>query len=104
VLTRRRRDDRWWLGSHERGWDAVGARYRGGEVRIEIIAEGVSGDLGYTFHVEPQVARLAGSEKLVPIVLRVTHIYRREEGAWKLLHRHADPLTTTQPVEAVVQR
>jgi len=25
--------------------------------------------------------------------LRTTHIYRREDGAWKLLHRHAEALT-----------
>jgi len=98
-------------GGHERGWAAVGARYdwaaaryRGGELRVEVVAQGVSGDLGYTFHIEHQTARLVGVEAPVPVVLRVTHIYRREDGTWKLLHRHADPLTATQPVEAVAQR
>jgi ketosteroid isomerase-like protein len=27
------------------------------------------------------------------MTLRVTHVYRREDGAWKLLHRHAEALT-----------
>jgi ketosteroid isomerase-like protein len=25
-----------------------------------------------------------------PMTIRVTHIYRREDGEWELLHRHAD--------------
>jgi hypothetical protein len=98
-------------GGHERGWAAVSARYdwasaryRGGEVRIEIVAQGVGGDFGYTYHVEHLVARLVGVEPPVPIVLRVTHLYRRENGAWKLLHRHADALTAIQPTEAVIRR
>lgn len=27
------------------------------------------------------------------LTLRVTHVYRKEAGSWKLLHRHAEPLT-----------
>jgi ketosteroid isomerase-like protein len=30
------------------------------------------------------------------MTLRVTHVYRREDGGWKLLHRHAEQL---QPVD-----
>jgi ketosteroid isomerase-like protein len=28
-----------------------------------------------------------------PYTLRVTHAYRREDGDWKIVHRHADGLT-----------
>jgi ketosteroid isomerase-like protein len=28
--------------------------------------------------------------------LRVTHLFRREDGAWRLVHRHADPLIGRQ--------
>jgi ketosteroid isomerase-like protein len=38
-----------------------------------------------------------------PIVVRVTTIFRSEEGEWKVAHRHADPITTAQPAESVIQ-
>ena len=27
---------------------------------------------------------------VAPLTLRVTHVYRREDGEWKIVHRHAD--------------
>jgi ketosteroid isomerase-like protein len=32
-----------------------------------------------------------------PSTLRVTHVYRREDGDWKLVHRHADRAAIDQP-------
>lgn len=42
--------------------------------------------------IEPGAALLSDQDKPAPIALRVTHIFRKEDGVWKLVHRHADPL------------
>jgi hypothetical protein len=34
------------------------------------------------------------------LTLRVTHVYRREDGEWKIVHRHADVPPTGQPLRA----
>jgi ketosteroid isomerase-like protein len=31
-----------------------------------------------------------------PYTLRVTYAYRREDGEWKIVHRHADSVPATQ--------
>jgi ketosteroid isomerase-like protein len=36
-------------------------------------------------------------------VLRVTMIYRPEDGTWKVVHRHADPISTPRPAETLIQ-
>jgi ketosteroid isomerase-like protein len=61
--------------------------------RLEVIAAGVSGDLAYTVGYEhSMVADEGGSMK--PKRLRVTHVYRRENGEWKIVHRHGDQLAS----------
>jgi len=88
------------FGGFERGWDAVSARYRfaaarlagGGEpdVQVEILSSGASGDLAYVVALERSRVRMAGSDRYEDGFTRVTHILRRENGEWKLLHRHMD--------------
>lgn len=97
-------------GGHERGWEQLGprydwasARFAGGEVVFEEISRVATPDLAYTVHIERNRARLAGGDETVDIALRVSHVYRREEGEWKLAHRHADPLVTIQVPESVVE-
>ncbi len=79
------------------------ANYRDGRaIEFENFATYVSGDLGYTFEIERFETKVAGSDELTPVSLRVTSIFRLEDGTWKLLHRHADPITTLQPGESVI--
>jgi ketosteroid isomerase-like protein len=59
--------------------------------RLELIAAGVSGDLAYTVGFEHSVVSRDGGP-MRPHRLRVTHVYRREDGEWKIVHRHGDEL------------
>ena len=44
---------------------------------------------------ERSAVRLADTPATAPMTLRVTYAFRREDGRWKLLQRHADPLVET---------
>jgi ketosteroid isomerase-like protein len=57
----------------------------------DIVAAGASGDLGYIVVFEHATASVAGAPAQ-PFTLRVTTIFRREDGEWKVVHRHGDPL------------
>jgi ketosteroid isomerase-like protein len=60
-------------------------------------------DLAYEVVLEHSVARLAGAADKVPVSLRVTTIFRREDDGWKIVHRHADPITGARPVQSLLQ-
>ncbi len=94
------------FGGSEKGWKEVGPRYdwasgqfqnSGATQTIEYLNTGVSGDLAFTVAIERQVARIGTQGASTPRALRVTQIFRRDGGAWKLLHRHADPLAERLP-------
>jgi ketosteroid isomerase-like protein len=84
------------FGPCKKGWHQVGktvdwvaGRYREGVVtsEYEVVHEGA--DLAYTVGYEIGDVVLDGA----PITrqrLRVTQIYRREDGEWRLVHRHGD--------------
>lgn len=57
----------------------------------DVTASGASGDLAYIVGIEHTTASIGGAEPL-PYSLRVTTIFRRENGEWKIVHRHADPI------------
>jgi ketosteroid isomerase-like protein len=61
-----------------------------------------SGDLAYTLEIERSRVKVGGAREATPSSLRVTTIFRREDDGWKVLHRHADPITP-QPIESVIQ-
>ena len=74
------------------------SRFRDGEVTaFEGIARYVTTDLASIHELERWRAKVAGREETSEFNLRVTSIFRREGGTWKLVHRHADPITTPNP-------
>ena len=83
------------IGERNEGWeqvrsafDQVGSLASGGQVRLTDQLIRVGTDLAYEVGVEEGDLTLGGER--VPIRHRVTNIYRREGGDWKMVHHHAD--------------
>jgi ketosteroid isomerase-like protein len=99
------------LGPPAHGWEQVGAtieraasQFRDGRlVSVEIVEKHVTPELAYTVWLEHAEGKVGAREDIAPSTLRVTMIYRPEEGSWKVVHRHADPITSAQPAESVIQ-
>ena len=89
-----------WSTRVERRYDWASARFAtddDDQRQIENISTVVTQELAYTVDIERTKIRLAGAQEARPMTLRVTSIFRREGGKWKLVHRHADPLVEVQP-------
>jgi ketosteroid isomerase-like protein len=67
----------------------VAERFAEGSIVPTYDVVGVSGDLAYTVGKETGTVRIDGGEPR-PMTLRVTHVLRRIDGRWWLVHRHAD--------------
>jgi ketosteroid isomerase-like protein len=99
------------FGPAVRGWEQVAQtmeraapQVREGEiVGFDIVAKYITAELAYIVWVERAKAKLGGRQEIVSFDLRVTTIFRPEDGTWKVVHRHADPITEARPVESVLQ-
>jgi ketosteroid isomerase-like protein len=95
-----------------RGWEEVArtlertaSRLRDGEfVGSQIVAKYVTPELAYVVQLVQEKAKVGGSRDITPIALRTTMILRPEDGVWKIVHLHGDPITTPQPAESVIQK
>jgi ketosteroid isomerase-like protein len=68
----------------------------------EVIAAGANDDLAYTVGFEHTTASVQGGPPSA-YVLRVTTVFVREDGEWKVVHRHADPWTSPTAGEVLEQ-
>lgn len=89
------------LGPCKTGWDEVSRNFRWAashfadlaysrsDFHYDVEVADVSGDMAYTVGFERfKASREDGPPEQVRV--RVTHVYRRENGAWKIVHRHGD--------------
>jgi len=83
------------IGGREVGWDKVRESFQQvaqiaseGRIKLDDQIIHVTGDLAYELGVERGQAKFAGQQ--VSLDHRVTNIYRREAGRWKIVHHHAD--------------
>ena len=78
-------------------------RRDGRATSFEIVAKYVTPALAYVVQIERAEAKIGAREDVTPYAPRATMIFRPEDGIWKVVHRHADPITTPQPDESVIQ-
>ena len=98
-------------GPPVRGWEQVARTIehasslrRDGElVGVDTVAKVATQELAYVVEIERAKARIGGRDDVAPYAVRATMIFRPEDGVWKILHRHADPITTAQPAESVIR-
>lgn len=94
-------------GALARGWEKVsltqgramaiyiGGEYSdGGTTGFERITTSVTPQLAFIAEVERYRARDNSSGECISFALRVTTVFRPEDETWKVVHRHADSITT----------
>jgi ketosteroid isomerase-like protein len=89
-------------GGYEKGWEAVSSRwdwaatqFKGGQVRYENVSTVITPEMFLVTDIEtfrPQ--RVANLEGETGWSNRVTHVFRKEAGEWRLVHRHGNRLET----------
>lgn len=89
-------------GGYEKGWEAVSKRwdwaaqqFQGGSVAHETISQALTPEMFYVTQIETfSRQRVAGVAGETGWSNRVTHVFARENGDWRLIHRHANRLET----------
>jgi uncharacterized protein (TIGR02246 family) len=98
------------FGPPVQGWEQIeqtmaraATHYREGEATgFERVSAYEAADLAYVVELEQILAKVGGANERTSLALRVTTIFRREDGAWRIVHRHADPITSPRTPESIV--
>ena len=85
------------LGPSRSGWDELEPMFRnvadrlsdGGDVDFDLTTYDVAGDMAWTAGFLRFTVSLDGAAPRA-MVLRITHVYRRENGEWKIAHEHSN--------------
>jgi ketosteroid isomerase-like protein len=89
-------------GGYEKGWEQVsrrwdwaGAQFKGGAVRYENVSTVIAPEMFYVTDIETfEKQRVANVDGETGWSNRVTHVFRKEDGEWRLVHRHGNRLET----------
>ncbi len=88
----------------ERLFDWLVSNLSGGQsYELKVLAAGALGDLAYLVGSE-EIRSSPSGKATAPRRLRVTLIFRRENGEWKAVHRHADSGSFDGPAAGDQQR
>ncbi len=89
------------VGGHQVGIEAVSALLTAAARTLnyetwdaETLASSFGDELGFTVELEHLTRKIDG--KAEAMSLRATSVYRREDGAWRVIHRHGDGLMTVE--------
>lgn len=89
----------------EETMERAASNYRdGGASGFDTLVTHATSDLAYLVEVERFEARVGGDRQMTSGALRVTSILRPEDGVWRIVHRHADPITAPRTADSVIQR
>jgi ketosteroid isomerase-like protein len=82
--------------------EAAADRFRDGHLSAFNLTKFVAPDLACLHEIERGEARIGGRSEVESFALRVTSVYRREDGAWRIVLRHADPIVVTRAADATL--
>lgn len=89
----------------EQTMERASSQIRDGQIdAFDRIAEYATADLAYIVEIERTRVKVGGTDEVGSVALRVTTIFRREDGEWRIAHRHADPIVTPRTFASILER